>query len=273
VGENAKPCIDVSAYLARIGHPPVGEPGTDALRSLHLAHVGSIPFENLDILLGRPIRLDLPALQAKLINARRGGYCFEQNLLFADVLEQLGFAVTRLAARVRLGTTRLLPRTHMVLRVEAEGQLYLADVGFGGAGLLEPIPFTADRLAPQHGWTYRLVAEGGPWVLQSLQGGAWVDLYAFSLEEQNPVDYEVANHYVSTHPDSRFVQTLTAQRSTPGARLVLRNRDFCVESGTATQTRRIADEDDLLAVLAERFGLNFPPGTRFRPPFGSIGWD
>jgi N-hydroxyarylamine O-acetyltransferase len=270
---DAGPRIDVADYLERIGHPPVAHPGPAALRSLHLAHVQNIPFENLDILLGRGIRLDLPSLQAKLIHARRGGYCFEQNLLFADVLEQLGFDVTRLAARVRLGTTRLLPRTHMALRVEVGGQSWLADVGFGGQGLLEPIPFAPGQQARQYGWTYRLVEEAGLWVLQWFEAEAWGDLYAFTLEPQLPIDYEIANHYVSTHPDSRFVQTLTAQRSTPEVRFIVRNRDFTIWGAAGVQTRQIADEEELLRILAEHFGLAFQVGTRFRPLAGSLGWE
>src|SRR5881398_483010 len=118
--------LDLDAYLARIGYQGGLSPTAAVLKALHSAHVFSIPFENLDILLGRPILLDLESLQAKLVHGKRGGYCFEQNLLFAAVLEQLGFAVTRLAARVRRGAARLLPRTHMTLRVEVEGAAWLA---------------------------------------------------------------------------------------------------------------------------------------------------
>jgi len=95
--------IDLAAYLRRVEYEGPLEPTAEVLRALHLAHATHIPFENLDILLGEPIRLDLASLQAKLVGANRGGYCFEQNALFAAVLEEVGFAVTRLAARVRCG--------------------------------------------------------------------------------------------------------------------------------------------------------------------------
>src|SRR5262249_30740485 len=131
--------LDLDAYLTRINQVGPLAPTQQVLERLHLAHTTHIPFENLNVLLGRPIRLDLDSLQAKLVRDRRGGYCFEQNTLFASVLEQIGFRVTRLAARVRLGAHRLLPRTHMLLRVDVDGQPWLADVGFGGAGLLQPI--------------------------------------------------------------------------------------------------------------------------------------
>src|SRR5262249_12522387 len=123
--------LNLDAYFARIGYTGERRAAHAVLDAVHLAHATSVPFENLDIFLGRPIRIDLESVQAKLVHARRGGYCFEQNTLFAAVLEQLGFPVTCLAARVRLGASRVLPRTHMVLKVEAEGASWLADVGFG----------------------------------------------------------------------------------------------------------------------------------------------
>src|SRR6516225_6723599 len=119
--------LDLDSYLARVQYAGVLRASAEVLRELHLAHATHIPFENLDILLGRPIRLDLESLQAKLVHGKRGGYCFEQNLLFAAVLERLGFSVTCLAARVRLGTTRLLPRTHMLLKVDVDGGSWLVD--------------------------------------------------------------------------------------------------------------------------------------------------
>ena len=132
--------LDLDAYLGRIGERPPLAPALEGLAALHRAHCAAVPFENLDILLGRPIDLDLPALEAKLVRARRGGYCFEQNTLFKAALEALGFPVIALAARVRAGTTGVRPRTHMLLRVDLAEGTFLADVGFGGDGLLHPIP-------------------------------------------------------------------------------------------------------------------------------------
>jgi N-hydroxyarylamine O-acetyltransferase len=127
--------VDLVAYLARIDYAERLDPTVATLRNLHFAHATQIPFENLDILLGHPISLDLAALASKLVTARRGGYCFEQNTLFAAVLESLGFVVTRLAARVRFGSTAIRPRSHMLLSVAIDGVEWLADVGFGGEGL------------------------------------------------------------------------------------------------------------------------------------------
>src|SRR4029453_17403240 len=186
--------LDLPAYLRRIGYAGELLPSRAVLDALHRAHVTSIPFENLDILLGVPIRLDLPSLQAKLVSGRRGGYCFEQNALFASALEQVGFKVTRLAARVRYSTGRVLPRTHIALRGDLDGVRLLADVGFGADGLLLPVPLDGTE-SLQFAWTYRVVDEDGAQLLQSRRDERWEDLYAFPHEPQLPVDYEIANHY------------------------------------------------------------------------------
>jgi arylamine N-acetyltransferase len=189
--------LDLPAYFDRIGYAGSREPSRVALEALHLAHATHVPFENLDILLGRPIGLDLESLQAKLVRARRGGYCFEQNLLFAAVLEALGFAVTRLAARVRLRITRALPRTHMTMIVRVDGEDWLADVGFGGDGLLLPVRFDPAAPSRQFAWTYRVARDSNDslWVLQSLHDGGWLDLYAFS---SNPSCRSTTNRPTTT---------------------------------------------------------------------------
>src|SRR5207302_1334721 len=143
------------------------------------------------------------------------------------VLERLGFGVTLLQARVRLGAQRVLPRTHVLLAIDVAGDCWLADLGFGSFGLVEPLPLETSELR-QFAWKYRLMRESDVWVLQAPVGGIWQDLYTFTLEPQLPVDFEPANHYVSTHPDSRFVQTLTAQSVAPDVRKVLKNTELVV---------------------------------------------
>jgi N-hydroxyarylamine O-acetyltransferase len=112
----------------------------------------------------------------------------------------------------------------------------------------------------QFHWAYRLTEEAGTWVLQARQADGWQDFYAFTLEPQEVVDYEVANHYVSTHPDSPFTRTLAAQRPTPEARYVLRNRELTIEHAGGSETRTVSDAE-LPGVLAELFGLTVPPGA------------
>ena len=255
--------LDLEAYLERIGYSGRLQPVPAVLEAIHLAHATHIPFENLDILLKRPIRLDLASLQAKLVTGGRGGYCFEQNLLFSAVLQRLGFSVTQLAARVLYRSRRKLPRTHILLLVESAGAAWLADVGFGLEGLLLPVPFGSGREARQFAWTYRAVEADGEWILQSLRNDSWMNLYSFTLEPCLAVDFEPANHYTATHPDSRFVRTLTVQLPTPEVRYLLRNRELVLDRGGTVTRRVLADDDELLAVLAEVFGLRFPAGTRF----------
>lgn len=262
-GAGSLEALEVDAYLQRIGYSGPLQPVPAVLEALHLAHATHIPFENLDILLKRPIRLDLASLQAKLVTGGRGGYCFEQNLLFSAVLRRLGFSVTQHAARVLYRSQRKLPRTHMVLMVDVEGGRWLADVGFGVEGLLLPVPFASGQETRQFAWTYRVVEAHDEWTLQSLRDGSWVDLYSFLLAPCLAVDFEPANHYTATHPDSRFVRTLTVQLPTPGVRYMLRNRELILDRGATVTRRVLADDDELLAVLAEVFELRFPAGTRF----------
>ena len=266
--------FELDSYLRRIGIPNGSAPGAprpgqatrDVLTALHEAHAAAIPFENLDILLGRPIRLALGSLQTKLVAGRRGGYCFEHNTLFQAALESLGFRVTPLAARVRVGATGIRPRTHMLLRVDLETGPFLADVGFGGGGLVHPLPLEAGAELRTGPFAHRLAREGDAWVLQGRSGPGWIDQYAFTLEPQYPVDFEVANHYTSTHPQSAFVLNLTAQRSWPDRRAVLRNRELVVTDATGDSTTLVRDPDHLLELLASEFGLAFTAGTRFARP-------
>lgn len=257
--------LDLEAYFHRIGHDGLREPTLRCLEALHLAHATRIPFENLDIQLGRPVRLDLESLQAKLVRGGRGGYCFEHNTLFAAVLARLGFKVDTLEARVRLGSTEVRPRTHMALRVRlAEGD-WLADVGFGGEGLLLPVPFDGRELT-RLADTCRLRPEGRVTVLQRRQSEGWADLYALEPEPARAVDYEMGNHYTSSFPESGFVRTLTAQLPAPEARRILRNRTLTTLRDGQVEVRELQDPEELLHVLRESFGLEFPAGTRFRNP-------
>ena len=263
--------FDLDAYLRRIGSSGAALPpgaARETLAALHQAHVAAIPFENLDILLGRPIRLELGALQDKLVAARRGGYCFEQNTLFQAALEALGFRVTPLAARVRVGANGIRARTHMLLRVDLAQGPFLADVGFGAGGIVQPVPLEAGAVVRTGPFAHRLVREGESWVLQGDAGAGWGDQYVFTLEPQFPIDFEVANHYTSTHPQSAFVLNLTAQRSWPERRAVLRNRELTITTPAGDSLTPIRDPGHLLDVLASEFGLTFPRLTRFsRPEF------
>jgi len=257
--------LDLDGYLERIGAPLQLAPGLEGLVALHRAHCGAIPFENLDILLGREISLDLAALEGKLVRGRRGGYCFEQNTLFRAALEAMGFRVTALAARVRVGATEIRPRTHMLLRVDLPEGPFVADVGFGGDGPVHPLPLAEGRETWVGRTGHRLRREDDLWVLQGDTGGGFTDLYAFTLEPHYPVDFEMANHFTSTHPRSAFVLNLTVQRSWPERRVILRNRDLSIR-GDRTEATTVRDPGHLLEILETWFSLAVPAGTRFRKP-------
>lgn len=255
--------LDLPAYIARIQYAGELAPTFQTLRALHLAHATHIPFENLDVLLKRPVLLDLDSVFAKLVEARRGGYCFEQNALFAAVLEALGFRLARLAARVRSGAAQVRPRSHMLLAVEIAAETWIADVGFGAEVFLHPILLETGVESEQFGWRYRIVREESSRVLQTLRPEGWFDLYSFTLEPQYPVDYEVSNHYTSTYPKSAFVNNLIVQRPGVGSRLTLLNRRLMEQKpGEPPSQVDLSSEEQVLEILASRFGLRLPEGIR-----------
>ena len=255
------PSFDLAAYLRRVGLDARPAADLTGLTTLHRAHVMAIPFENLAIQLGEGVRLDPESLQDKLVRRRRGGYCFEQNTLFAMALEAIGMTVERREARVRPAPGVMLPRTHMTLSVTLGGREWLADVGFGGDGLVEPAPMDGATVE-QEGRRYRVAAEGPLRVLQALRGDAWTDQYAVLPGSVHAVDFEMANWFTSTWPRSPFVQTITAQRVAAGARHILRNLTYTVARGDAVETREIS-RDELVPLLRSIFDLDIPAGARF----------
>lgn len=266
--------LNLDAYAERIGYPGPLQSTAATLAELHRRHVEVIPFENVDIMAGRLISLDLASLQDKLVTRRRGGYCYEHNLLFAAVLERLGYAVTGLSARVTLGASKPRPPTHMCLRVEAEGAAWLVDVGFGGDGLLEPIAMSPGQRSRQGSgaWEYALTSQpAGTWTLRSLRAQGWVELYTFTLEARQPIDYQVFNWYTSTHPRSPFTQRSIVQKTGDSLRRSLVGDTLTItRSGWAAETctiRRTA----LPGILATDFGIELTPHDAEMLCFGSGG--
>ncbi|KQX12768.1 acetyltransferase [Streptomyces sp. Root431] len=259
--------LDLDAYLARIGYDigRDGELSTDlrTLTAVHRAHVRSIPFENLDVALGRPVPLDLASLQAKLVRRRRGGYCYEQNSLLAAALERIGFPVAGRGARNRTRGAALLPVTHALLVVEAEGEQWLADAGFGWQGPLEPVPLRDGARVVQGGWTFGIeTEEEGIHVLRSLRPDGWTDLYAFAPQTLYPGDFTVMNHFSSSHPESRFLGQVVAQR--PGAevrRALVRETLTTVRTDGVTE-ERVLTAGELAATLEGDFGIEIDEEER-----------
>ncbi|MBI3818927.1 MAG: arylamine N-acetyltransferase [Planctomycetes bacterium] len=262
---------DLNSYFRRIGYAGPRDASAETLRELHWRHAISIPFENCDILLNKQVLLDPAHLERKIVADRRGGYCFEQNAYFAAALRALGFEVKSLIARVRCGAPAgaITPLSHMALRVRAGTREYLADVGFGGAGLTVPLELGVEGEQATPHEPGKLVYKNGDILLQSRGGDAWRDLYECSLEPVPAVDFEVANWYTSAHPQSFFVNNLIAAIPAPGLRYSLFNREFTIlHADGRVEKREIADAVELLSVLSEYFHLDFSPETRFtRPEF------
>jgi N-hydroxyarylamine O-acetyltransferase len=229
--------INLDAYFQRIGYRGPREPSLATLNGLVHAHVQSIPFENLDVLMGRPIALDPASLERKLIHGRRGGYCFEQNGLLLLVLEALGFTIAPLSARVRWQRPRgfIPPRTHLLVRLEIDGVSWLADVGNGSMSPSAALRLELDTEQPTPHEPRRLIKEGALYLHQVRLGNEWHDVSEFTLEEMPPIDRELANWYTSTHPQSMFRNGLLVARAGPAGRRVTKN-SRCVMP-MATETR------------------------------------
>jgi arylamine N-acetyltransferase len=253
--------VDVVAYFDRIGYRGSAEPTIETVHALVAAHNGSIPFENLDPLLGIPVAdLSAAALTDKLVHRRRGGYCYEHNGLMGYVLEALGFGVERLGGRVVwMKPDGPLPaQTHQVLSVTepgGDGPL-LVDVGFGGQTLTSPIRLEPGPVQETRHEPYRIQERGDGYQLEAEISGAWRPLYMFTTRPQPRIDLEVGSWYVSTHPNSHFVTGLTAALVTDDARWNLRGRNLAIHSGDGTEKIRFDTAADVLDVLTDRFGID-----------------
>lgn len=249
--------IHLDAYCARIGYDGPREATLETLRALHNLHPQAIAFENLDPLLKRPVRLDPASLQAKLVEGGRGGYCYEQNLLFAHVLRALGFSVSEHAARVLWNVPAGVntPRVHMLLLVDLDGERYLVDVGFGGNVLTAPLLLnsTAEQATPHE--SFQVLTDGDRYLLQFKMRDTWAKLYRFDLSEQLQGDHEQGNWFVSTHPHSIFVNGLMGARAEPDRRYALSNNVFAVHRLNGETEKRTLNVAELRDALTDLFKL------------------
>ncbi|TDD81908.1 arylamine N-acetyltransferase family protein [Actinomadura rubrisoli] len=260
--------LDLPAYLKRIGYDGKPAPTAATLRALHRAHVTSIPFENLEVILGRPVELGVEAIQAKLVDRPRGGYCFEHTELFAAALERIGFEITALAGRVTLGADKLLPTTHALLYVRTPGQpsdepALLCDVGFG-AGPLEPLEIPGSGEVDQDGWGFRLQpgrtatawqpnTQG--WELHQRGPDGWIQRHTFALNETFHIDFEVGNYFVSTSPRSPFTTRPFVQKFRVGSLHVLDGTNLTVTRPDGSSEKRALAPEQVPDVLARDFGI------------------
>ncbi len=253
----------LTEYLERIGIDGPVKPDLPTLTAIHAAHVDAIPFEGLDPFLGRQVKLDLAAIQEKILFNRRGGYCFEQNTLLKAALEAIGFTVTGLGGRVRWMSppeSPLGPRSHMLLKIDLPTGSYFADVGFGAFLLDRPLPFETDV---EHGTAmgkFLLTEADGMFSLNVKQPSGWRTAYVFNLEPQIPSDYELANWYTSTSPSVPFVSTLIIERLAGDRRYKLVNNRFIIETrdGEVADERVIGSADEFGRVLDQTFHISPP---------------
>jgi N-hydroxyarylamine O-acetyltransferase len=261
--------LDLDAYLERVGYNGPVVPTESVLIALHGAQVFTIPFENLDIHLGRPIRLDVASLCAKLVDGHRGGYCYELTGLFLLVLRRLGFDVMCLAGRNMMRETPM-QKSHQALLVTLGRRQWLVDLGFGGNGLIEPIPLEPDTVFPQFFDAFRLQALSPfSFVLQSRPHDTWQSLYAFTLEEYHPLDYAMMNYYNSTSPMSAFTQRRMAARPCPVGRTTLSDSEIKVRCGSETTTVLLDEGEPYRVALAEYFGIVLPGDAEFVSPLAT----
>ena len=251
--------FDVDRYFARIGYTGTPKPDLRTLRELTELHPASIPFEAVDVFLGLPVDLSPQALQAKLIDGGRGGYCFEQNGILKRVLSALGFTVEGLIARVlwmRPDDGPPPPLTHMALRVTIEGEPWLADVGFGGCVPGAPLRLDAAGMEqPTRHETFRLTSRGAWTVLEAQLPDGWRPLYMLSPEPALDIDYVAANWYTSTHPESGFRRELRAALTRPAHRTTLLNNRLTIRHAQGGAERRFLDERQIADALVSTFGL------------------
>lgn len=261
------PALDLSAYFERIQW----NGGTDltlaTLTGLLIAHTARIPFEGLDVLLGRPVRLDLDSIQNKLVRARRGGYCFEHATLFAAVLEAIGFQPVRHAARVVMFEPRNeASRTHMFLTVPVDGARFIVDPGFGPFGSRIPVPLVERDNPHDEQATHWMVREDNLWALRFRRNDQPVTGWVTTLESENTVDFEIANHWIATHPNSLFMNWIILSTVTPEGRVNVMNRDVTILREQQETSLQLADRSALRALLVEHFGFDLPEVEQLKVP-------
>jgi len=246
--------LDVSSYCARIGYSGAAEPTAETLRTLHRWHMMSVPFENLDISLRRKIELDEDAILKKVIERRRGGFCYELNGAFAALLRALGFQVTLLSARVARADGSESPEfDHLTLRVDLE-QPWLTDVGFGES-FLEPLRLSAEKEQLDPAGVFRLIREGDRWHMQRSESDGWKAQYSFSLRPHRLEDFAGMCHYHQTSPDSSFTQKRVCSRATPDGRITLSEMKLITTRKGQREEKALSSQAEWITTLQEQFGI------------------
>jgi N-hydroxyarylamine O-acetyltransferase len=248
--------FDLDGYLARIGWTVPRDATFRTMAGVLRAHMTRIPFENLDVLRGRGVQTDRDSVYAKLVAAGRGGYCFEHGTLLQAALEQLGFSPVAHAARVILLRPRSeAPQTHMFLTARLDNERYVLDPGFGGHGPLVPVSLEGAE-ARDHRDVHRMLRHDDEWVLEAHIDGRATPLWSSTLESAEPVDFVMANHYVSTFPTSPFVTNLMLRAITPRGRVSVMNRALTRRHDSGEEKHVLESRAALRTLLNEDFGFD-----------------
>jgi N-hydroxyarylamine O-acetyltransferase len=251
--------FDIDAWFSRVGYNGPREPTLENLRALVTAHAMAIAYESIDVLLEKPPSLDPKLLQSKIIFGERGGYCFEQNMLFRAGLLSLGYKVTSLQARVVRGLEVAAPRPmlHMVLRVELPEGAFLADVGFGNLAPTTALKLVVNEEQETPHEIMRFVAMGDEFVLQSKLGNNWEHIYRVVFLPRVDAEYEICNWFTASHPQSPYLSNLIAARPGPNrTRLTLFNSRFNVRYPSGEVDRRtVSGSQAFHDVLTKEFGI------------------
>jgi len=245
--------LNLPAYLERINYSGSTTPTPDTLRALHRAHMLSVPFENLDIGLGRKIVCEEASLIHKIVEKRRGGFCYELNGAFAALLRELGFKVTLLSARVPREDGSDGPEfDHLALRVDLD-KPWVADVGFGDS-FLEPLKLELGTEQPQFGRSYRLVEGGGSLHIERTDPG-WKRQYSFTLTPRSMKEFSPMCHYHQTSPESPFTRKSICSRATLDGRITVADRKLIVSRNGEREESLLASDEEWRAALQKHFGI------------------
>ena len=250
---------NVEKYLSRVTarNPEVS---LSFLKELQQSHVTMFSFNNLAVLLHENLSLDSQILFERIIENKRGGYCFEHNKLFCEVLRHLGFACEIVLARVLPNRDADVPRTHRITRVSLAGNEYVVDVGFGSLCSRAPLLLDSDEPQDQGDAVYRIIEpDAGQYVLQMGKDGGWSTLYAFDRNLYTEADCLCGHHYSSTYPDAVFVNNLVVTLKSDGDIRSLRNGSFHHTAGGVNTITSISSSAELGRILAQEFGIELAP--------------
>lgn len=265
--------VRLQDYFKRIGYTGDAKPNLETLKAIQFQQVNHIPFENLNPLLKIPVDLDLESVQRKILDHKRGGYCYENNSLLLAVLQEIGFDARGITGRVffKMPIETIIQRTHMIVLVHLDGKDYICDTGFGAQVPTVPLLLHTSEPQPTTHEDYRIITYEGDNVLQSFVKEEWINMYRFDLIKQNPIDYKLGNYYTSTHSDSSFTKRLVVTIVGKDKRMAVHNNEFVVHHlNGPTDKTEIKSIEELENLLLEVFNVEIPKVDGYREVLGKV---